>query len=84
MGLIQKKVTIYEDNVGAMKLAENWESTRRTKHIDIRFHYIREMIKNEEIVLKHVKSANQPADTLTKSLPVVAFEKHRRLIMNLK
>ncbi len=57
MGLIQKKVTIYEDNVGAMKLAENWESTRRTKHIDIRFHYIREMIKNEEIVLKHVKSA---------------------------
>ncbi len=32
MGLIQKKVTIYEDNVGDMRLAENWESTRRTKH----------------------------------------------------
>ncbi len=31
MGIVEKKMTIYEDNAGAMKLAENWESTRRTK-----------------------------------------------------
>ncbi len=41
MGITQKTVTIYEDNVGAMKLAESWESTKRTKHIDIRYHHIR-------------------------------------------
>ncbi len=78
MGLIEKKVTIYEDNVGAMKLAENWESTKCTKHIDIRYHHIREMIENEEIEIMHIKSTNQPADAMTKSLPVMAFEKHKR------
>ncbi len=31
MGIVEKKMTIYEDNAGTMKLAENWESTRRTK-----------------------------------------------------
>ncbi len=83
VGFIQNTVKMYEDNIGAMKLAESWESTRRTKHIDIRFHNIREMIENEEITLKHIKSKDQPADILTKNLPVTTFEKHKRFLMNL-
>ncbi len=66
-----------------MKLVESWESTRRAKHIDIRHHHVREMIENGEIVIKHIKSKDQPADVLTKNLPMAAFEKHKRFIMNL-
>ncbi len=83
LGITQKKVVINEDNVGAMKLAENWISSKRTKHIDVKYHHIRELVENGEIELKHVRTESQPADILTKNVPKVVFEKHRKFIMNL-
>ena len=44
MGLkVQLLMTLYVDNTGAIDLAENWSTTGRTKHIDVRFHYLCEM-----------------------------------------
>ncbi len=83
LGIEMKTTTIYEDNVGAIKLAENWSSTKRTKHIDVRHHYVRELMEKEIIEIKHVSSENQPADMLTKNVPKATFEKHKRFIMNL-
>ncbi|KAF1313386.1 Integrase catalytic core protein, partial [Globisporangium splendens] len=69
IGLEQYEATpIFEDNQGAIALAKNIGYQARTKHIDIRYHFIREKLKENEIVLEYVESKNQIADYLTKGL----------------
>ncbi len=78
-----KTTTVYEDNLGAIKLAENWASTKRTKNIDVRHHYVRELVEKGIINIKYIRLEEQPADMLTKNLPKATFEKHKRFVMNL-
>lgn len=73
-------VVIYIDNKSAIDLAKNPVFHGRSKHIDIRYHFIRECIERGEIVVKHVSSENQKADILTKALVTVKFERMRRLL----
>ena len=47
---------------------------KRTKHIDAKFHYIRELVNNGEIILKHCRTQKQFADILTKPLGHKSFE----------
>jgi hypothetical protein len=67
-------VTLLEDNIGCIKVANNPEDRKRTKHIDLRYHYLRDKVTNGEIILDWVQSANQLADGLTKALSAPAFE----------
>lgn len=48
-------------------MANNPLQSKRTKHVDIRFHFVKEKIKNGEIVIDKVKSADMIADLLTKN-----------------
>ncbi|KAE9180973.1 hypothetical protein PF002_g27409 [Phytophthora fragariae] len=59
---------IYEDNQGAMALAKNVGYQARTKHIDIRYHFIREMVVSNEVELEYVDTKNQLADFMTMGL----------------
>ncbi|KAE8970139.1 hypothetical protein PR001_g27295, partial [Phytophthora rubi] len=59
---------IYEDNQGAMALAKNVDYEARTKHIDIRYHFIREKVVSNEVELEYVDTKNQLADFMTKGL----------------
>jgi len=59
---------IYEDSQGAMALAKNVGYQARMKHIDIRYHSIREKVASGEIELVYMESKNQLADYLTKGL----------------
>ena len=63
------KVRIFVDNIGAIKLAENPVFHKRTKHIDIRHHFVREALRNEQIEICHVPTEEMGADILTKPLP---------------
>ena len=72
--------TICADNQAAIFLAINPAVERRTKHIDIRHHYIREQVETNVIDLYHIAGEENPADLFTKSLPVVKVEKFRSLI----
>ncbi|WVZ94594.1 hypothetical protein U9M48_040467 [Paspalum notatum var. saurae] len=56
------------DNNSAIELAKNPVLHDRSKHIDIRFHYIRECVAEGQVVLRHVDTAQQLADLLTKPL----------------
>lgn len=58
-------VTIFSDNQSAIKVAST-ECIKRLKHIDIRYHYVRELITKGKIVVKYVKTEDQLADALTK------------------
>lgn len=63
-----EKVTIFCDNNGARKLAENPVFHNRSKHIDVRHHYIRECLRKGEITIKYLPTKDMTADVLTKGL----------------
>ncbi|KAK2577970.1 hypothetical protein KPH14_012744 [Odynerus spinipes] len=69
----QRPVTIYCDNNGAICIAKNRIISPRTKHIDVRHHFIRENIENNEIVVNHIGTQDMIADLLTKALPKQKF-----------
>jgi len=69
-------VLIYEDNQSCIAAAENPKYHQRTKHIDIRYHFIRERIQSGEITIKYLNTEEMTADILTKPLPKNTFERH--------
>lgn len=62
-------ILIYNDNQGAQEIANNPVLHRRTKHIDVRYHFIREKVENNVVKLKHLPTADMIADICTKALP---------------
>ncbi|GKU93722.1 hypothetical protein SLEP1_g7290 [Rubroshorea leprosula] len=65
---------IYVDNTSAIAIAQNPVQHKRTKHVHVKYHVIRQYIKNKQIQLLHCSSDVQLADILTKSLPKQRFE----------
>jgi hypothetical protein len=72
--ILYKPVTIYEDNQGTIKLAENPLISKRSKHIAVRYHYIREKIEEGTIKLTYCPTKDMVADTLTKALAKPMFK----------
>jgi hypothetical protein len=66
---------IYLDDKSAIELGKNSVHHERSKHIDVKFHFIREQVKEKKVELIHVCSDDQVADIFTKPLPTVKFEK---------
>ena len=79
----QMPVVIKEDNQGTIALAKNPISHNRTKHIDIKFHYVREALEDGIINLIYCPTEQMTADILTKPLIRQRFET-LRLEMGLK
>jgi hypothetical protein len=67
-------MTLYCDNLSAISISKNPVQHSRTKHIDIRHHFIRELVEDGIINLEHVSSEKQLADIFTKGLDVNQFE----------
>ena len=65
---ISQPTQILGDNRGALALARNPEYHARTKHINIRYHFIREQIDNGSITYDYLQTKEMPADALTKPL----------------
>ena len=76
-GVKYPPVVVLEDNVGAMQLTPNALSAKRTKHIDVRFDLIRDLVKWGKVVVKHVDTDSQRAVCLTKPLAWDKFLVHR-------
>jgi hypothetical protein len=77
MGItIHYPIVVYVDNIGAMFLANN-ETSTRTKHIDVRHHFVRELVEgpNPIVQLVFVRSEKNRADPYTKNVSVGAFRK---------
>jgi hypothetical protein len=64
---------IHCDNQNGMKLTENPVFHDRSKHIEMRYHYIRDMIQKKVLSLQYVPTAEQIADIFTKPLPLIKF-----------
>ena len=72
--------TIFEENQGGIALAKNPVYHSRTKHIDIKFHFLREKVASAVIVLEFRPTEEMVADGFTKALP---RDKHTKFIKGL-
>ncbi|XP_047318070.1 secreted RxLR effector protein 161-like [Impatiens glandulifera] len=81
IGLLENEVTtIFVDNKSAQALAKNHVFYDRSKHIDTRYHFIRESITKKDIRLQYVKYVDQVLDIFTKPLEVVFFNRIRSML----
>jgi len=71
---------IYCDNKSAIALSKNPVFHGRSKHIDIRFHKIRELIAEKEVVIEYCPTEEQIADIFTKPLKTESFYKLKKML----
>jgi hypothetical protein len=78
MGLLLEYPIIIEvDNAGAIYLANNHTTSQRTKHVDTRYHFVRNYIEDGIIKVVFVRSEDNDADIFTKNTSIDLFLKHR-------
>lgn len=65
---VRAPTVIYSDNMGAISMTKNQGYNPRTKHIDIRHHYIKELVEEDSIKTCHISTDEMIADILTKGL----------------
>jgi hypothetical protein len=70
---IHQATIIYCDNISAVYMAGNPVQHRRTKHIEIDIHFVREKVALGQVRVLHVPSSAQFADIFTKGLPTTSF-----------
>lgn len=73
-------VTLFCDNTSTIKLAKNHVFHGRSKHINVRFHFIRDLSKDGVVKLEFCGSSEQLADIFTKPLKLEAFERLRKML----
>ena len=73
-------ITVYCDNSSTIKLSKNPVLHGRSKHIDVRFHFLRDLSNDGTLELVHCNSQHQIADIMTKPLKLEVFEKLRGLL----
>jgi hypothetical protein len=73
--------TIFEDNQGCLDMVLNPVAHGRTKHIDITYHFVRELVQAGEVKFQYVRSQENVADIFTKPLDRVLFQRFSRLLL---
>jgi hypothetical protein len=68
LGFKQETVEISEDNEACIALANNPQSSKRTRHIQVRYHWIRQHLESKVATLKACRTGDQLADLFTKGL----------------
>jgi hypothetical protein len=83
-GFQVKANIMYRDNTSAMKLEENGKSSsgKRTRHFDIKYFYLTDLIKRKEITIEYCPTNEMLADYMTKPLVGAKFITFRNRIMN--
>ena len=80
IGYKVKPITLNVDNKGAIFLAKNRKQEHRSKHIDIRYHFMREKVEEKIINVVHDPTQEQLADIMTKIVTFDTFVKMRKQI----
>ena len=65
--------TIWEDNQACIAMSKNPINYKRNKHINLKYHYLRDLVETDCIRLLYLETANQIADILTKPVSVAIF-----------
>ena len=68
-----KEFPLFVDNMSAIKLIKNPQFHQRSKHIDVKYHFVRDLYEKGEISVEYIATDKQTADVLTKALPKPRF-----------
>ena len=74
--MVSLLTNIFCDNRSVIHLAEEVGQCKCSKHIDIKFHYIHELIEGSVVELNWTDLASELADIFTKPLPLIAHDRH--------
>ena len=74
---VVKPISLKEDNQAAIAFSMNPGDHKRSKHIDIRYHFVRERVAAGELTLDYIPTEGQLADIFTKTLDITVFKKLR-------
>lgn len=72
-------ISIFSDNKSTIAMVENEKFSSRTKHIDVRLHFVRDLVYLKQITLKYVPTTINPADMFTKPLAGTLIERLRKI-----
>src|SRR5260221_14482031 len=78
LGIPIKTVPIAGDNQGSIFISSNPVQERQSKHIDIRYHYVRECIEKKKVAIFFIDGVSNPADLFTKNLGQTKFLQFRQ------
>ncbi|KAH9793297.1 hypothetical protein KPL71_004477 [Citrus sinensis] len=84
LGVIQEKIAVFCDNQSVIFLANNQTYHARTKRIDVKYHYVREIIKSGVVLLRKIDNKDNPSDMLTNVVSEVKFQHCLKLIQILR
>ena len=73
---VEKPVEVFVDNIVAIFMSANNTATSRTRHIDARYHFVRDMIEDKIIKVTFVKSKENKANTLSKNVSSETYVAH--------
>jgi len=72
---------VFGDNQSAIAVSKNGVKGERTKHVDVKYHFVTETVERGDVRLKWIPTAEQQADIFTKALPQPSFELLRSQLM---
>ena len=73
---------VCEDNTGVLFLATNSQVGMRTKHIDVRYHFLQDKVADGSISFVYIRSEDNPSDLLTKNVKQQVHDRHASSILN--
>jgi hypothetical protein len=66
--------TIFCDSQSTIHLTKNQMYHERTKHINVKYHFFREVVTQDDIIMKKIAIEENPANMLTKPVPILKFK----------
>ena len=73
-------MVVYCDNSSAIDISKNHVQHSKTEHIEIRYHFIRDLVERKIVCFEYIPTESQNADIFTKSLDRSKFETLRQVI----
>ena len=72
---VEKPITIYEENQPAIAMSKNPQFHGRSKHIDIKYHFVRDPVEKKAVTVLYCPTGTMLADLFTKGIPKEQFKK---------
>ena len=73
---ISRPLKLFCDNFATVSFSRNTRSTFRSKHIDVKFFFVKEKVAESLVSIEHTPTTRMLADLLTKDLPICVFQEH--------
>ncbi|GJR24525.1 hypothetical protein Tco_0973052 [Tanacetum coccineum] len=77
---VQDPIEILCDNESAVALTNEPKDHRKSNHIEIKYHFVRSKVEEGDVIVKHIRSEDNPADPFTKALAKSRHDEHARSI----